>query len=643
MIVELNDGQLIEHEGPALLKDVLLAHDKKLLRQYIGARLGGERVDFLTQVPADARLELISWEDDEAAWFYRHSLSHVLAQAVRRLFPGVKLAIGPAIEDGFYYDFDIERPFTPEDLKKIEKEMKRIVKQNCKFEREEVGRQEALERLGDEPYKLEILEDLEDDQTLTFYRDGDFVDLCRGPHMLGTGQGRFFKLLNVAGAYWRGDENNKMLQRIYGTAFASREALDRHLAMLEEAKKRDHRRLGQELELFCFDDEVGPGLPLWLPKGTVLIEELEALAKEAERKAGYDRVRTPHLAKESMFLRTGHLPYYQEAMFPPMEMEGVKYYLKPMNCPHHHKLFGALPRSYRDLPVRYAEYGTCYRYEKSGELFGLMRVRSMQMNDAHIYCTLEQFEEEFLGVCRMYLNYFELFGIDKYVMRFSTHSPDELGRKYVDEPELWKRTEDMVRRTMEKGGIPFREEAGEAAFYGPKIDVEIWSAIGREFSLATNQVDFAQPGRVGLSYTNADNQDETPICIHRAPLGTHERTIGFLIEHYAGAFPVWLAPVQAVVLPIADRHQEFARGIYQQFLDRGVRVELSSDSQTLNYRIRRAQMHKVPYMLIAGDREMEAGQVAMRLRSGENVDARPVEEVVDLIVGKIACKAGDLV
>ncbi|NKB72208.1 MAG: threonine--tRNA ligase [Candidatus Latescibacteria bacterium] len=643
MIVELAEGQQIEHEGSALLKDVLLGHDKKLLRQYIGARMGEERVDFLTQVPADAHLQLISWEDEEAAWFYRHSLSHVLAQAVRRLFPEAKLAIGPAIDDGFYYDFDVETPFTPEDLQKIEKEMKRIVKQNHKFEREEVSREEALERLGDEPYKLEILVDLEEGESLTFYRDGDFVDLCRGPHMLGTGQGRFFKLLSVAGAYWRGDENKKMLQRIYGTAFASREALDGHLAMLEEAKKRDHRRLGQELELFVFDDEVGPGLPLWLPKGAVLIEELEGLAKEAERKAGYDRVRTPHLSKESMYLKSGHLPYYQESMFPPMEMEGVKYFLKPMNCPHHHKLFGALPRSYRDLPVRYAEYGTCYRYEKSGELFGLMRVRSMQMNDAHIYCTLEQFEEEFLAVCRMYLDYFELFGIEKYSMRFSTHDPAELGKKYVDQPELWARTEDMVRRAMENGGIPFVEVAGEAAFYGPKIDVEVWSAIGREFSLATNQVDFAVPGQVGLSYTNANNEDETPICIHRAPLGTHERTVGFLIEHYAGAFPAWLAPVQAVVLPIADRHQEYAGGVYQQLFDRGVRVELSSDSQTLNRRIRQAQLHKVPYMLIVGDREMEDGKVAMRLRSGENLDARPVGEVVEQITGKIAAKADDLV
>ena len=638
MKIKLADGQALEHQGEGKLKDILLEKDKSLLRQYIGAQLQGERIDFHTELPHDVEVELIPWESEEAAWIYRHSLSHVLAQAVRRLFPAAKLAIGPAIEDGFYYDFEVETPFTEEDLKKIEKEMKRVVKQNHKFERLEVSRAEALPMIGEEPYKLEILADLGDDETLSFYRDGDFIDLCRGPHMLGTGQGRFFKLLNVAGAYWRGDENNKMLQRIYGTAFASREALDRHLHMLEEAKKRDHRRLGQELELFIFDDEIGPGLPLWQPKGTVLIEELENLAKTTERKAGYKQVRTPHICKDTVYERTGHLPYYAESMYPPMEFEGVKYYLKPMNCPHHHKIYGSVPRSYRDLPLRLSEYGTCYRYEKSGELFGLMRVRSMQMNDAHIYCTLDQFEEEFLGVCRMYLGYFELFGIEKYLMRFSTHDPEQLGKKYVDEPDLWRKTEDMVRRTLEKGGINYVEVAGEAAFYGPKIDVEVWSAIGREFSLSTNQVDFAVPGRVGLVYTNSEGEEETPLCIHRALLGTHERTIGFLIEHFAGAFPVWLSPLQAVVLPIAERHQDYAAQVQERLLGADVRSELQAEN-TLNYRIRQAQVQKVPYMLVMGDREVESGQVAIRLRSGENLEAQSMEGAVAMIEDRIASRA----
>ena len=634
-------GNLLEHEGGGALKEALLSLDRKLLREYIGARAGGERIDFHTELPEDTEVELIPWDSEEAAWIYRHSVAHVMAQAVLRLFPGVRLAIGPAIADGFYYDFDCEASFTPDDLGRIEKEMKRIVKQNHRFERFTLPPEEAVAFVEEDPYKLEILADLEPGETLSFYRDGDFTDLCRGPHMLSTGQVRHFKLLSLAGAYWRGDENNKMLQRIYGTAFATREALDGHLAMLEEAKKRDHRRLGQDLELFFFDDEVGPGLPLWQPKGTVLIEELERLAKETEREAGYLQVRTPHICKDSMFVRSGHLPYYAESMFPPMELEGVNYYLKPMNCPHHHKVYGSVPRSYRDLPLRLAEYGTCYRYEQSGELFGLMRVRSMQMNDAHIYCTLGQFEEEFLAVCRMYLGYFELFGIDKYVMRFSTHEPQDLGKKYVDEPELWVETEERVRRALANGGINHVEVAGDAAFYGPKIDVEVWSAIGREFSIATNQVDFAVPARYGLVYTSAEGGQETPICIHRAPLGTHERTIGFLIEHYAGAFPPWLAPVQAVVLPIGEGHAAYAAGVGAALAAAGVRAEVEGDN-TLGYRIRAAQTQKVPYMLIAGDREVANGEVSIRLRSGEQLDSMAVAEAVALIGGRIASRAEEL-
>ena len=639
MLIKVPEGQDIEYAGEGALKEILVARDKALLKQFIAARQGDEQVDFHTTLSADAEVELIAWDDPEAAWIYRHSMSHVLAQAVLRLFPDAQLAIGPAIDDGFYYDFDVAAPFTPEDLKNIEKEMKRVVKQNHKFERIDVSREEAGGKIAGAVYKQEILADLEDGQTLSFYQDGEFVDLCRGPHMLGTGQVKHFKLLSVAGAYWRGDESRKMLQRIYGTAFATREALDEHLAMLEEAKKRDHRTVGRQLELFTFDDEVGPGLPLWLPKGAVLIDELEALAKKTETEAGYQRVRTPHICKESMYLRSGHLPYYAESMFPPMEMEGIKYYLKPMNCPHHHKIFAASSRSYRDLPVRLAEYGTCYRYEQSGELFGLMRVRSLQMNDAHIYCSLDQFEEEFLAVCHMYLHYFELFGIENYLMRFSTHAAEGLGKKYVDDPEKWKLTEDMVRGAMEKGGINYEEVADEAAFYGPKIDVEIWSAIGRQFTVATNQVDFAVPGRFGLVYTNAEGVEETPICIHRAPLGTHERFIGFLIEHYAGNFPVWLAPVQAVVLPIAERHADYGAQLQQQLLAAGIRAELDAASETLNKRIRQAQKQKVPYMLIAGDREVEESQVSIRLRSGENLDPQAANDAVAMIAARIADKS----
>ena len=459
MLIKVAQGQAIEYPGEGTLKEILAQENKGLLKQYIAARAGDECVDFHTRLGRQAEVDLIPWDADEAAAIYRHSMSHVLAQAVLRLFPDAQLAIGPAIDDGFYYDFDVAEPFTPEDLQKIEREMKRVVKQNHKFERLDVAPEEAAAMVANAPYKQEILADLEEGQPLSFYQDGEFIDLCRGPHILGTGQIRHFKLLSVAGAYWRGDESRKVLQRIYGTAFATREELDHHLRMLKEAKKRDHRGLGKQLELFTFDDEVGPGLPLWLPKGAVLIDELEDLARQTECAAGYQRVRTPHICKESMYLRSGHLPYYAESMFPPMELEGVKYYLKPMNCPHHHKIFAAASRSYRDLPLRLAEYGTCYRYEQSGELFGLMRVRSLQMNDAHIYCTLDQFEEEFLAVCQMYLRYFELFGLENYLMRLSTHAPAGLGAKYVDDREKWCRTEDLGARRHGAGRDQLRRSA----------------------------------------------------------------------------------------------------------------------------------------------------------------------------------------
>ena len=470
----------------------------------------------------------------------RHSTAHVMAQAVMELYPDAKLAIGPPIENGFYYDFDLGtdsdgKPlaFSPEALEKIEKRMRQIVAGKHEFNYREIGPDEARELFKDQSYKLELIDGLiegnvdeygaviDETPVLSTYRQDTFEDLCRGPHVGDTGEIRpdAFKLLTVAGAYWRGDENNAMLQRIYGTAWHTRDELKQHLQMLEEAKKRDHRKLGRDLEIFIFDEDVGPGLPLWLPNGGIIIEELEGLAKEMEGKRGYDRVRTPHLAKDALFERTGHLSHYAESMYPPMEMEGVRYYMKPMNCPFHHKIFDSKSRSYRDLPLRLGEYGTCYRFEKSGELFGLMRVRSMQMNDAHIYCSEEQFEEEFMGVVDLYLEYFRIFGVEKYVMRLSTHHKTGLGKKYIDNEPMWLKTEEMVRNAMKNGNVPFVEVPDEAAFYGPKIDVQIWSAIGREFSLATNQVDFAVPARCDLSFINRAGESEIPICLHRAPLG----------------------------------------------------------------------------------------------------------------------------
>lgn len=606
-----------------------------------------------------------SYEAVEQDQLYRirHSAAHVMAEAVLELYPDAKIAIGPPIDSGFYYDFDLgegedgkPRSFSPDDLETIEKRMRQIIGGNHAFEYREVSADEARALFPEQPYKLELIDGLEKGEVdedgnelaekpvISIYQQDTFVDLCRGPHVEHTGKipSDSFKLMNVAGAYWRGDERNPMLQRIYGTAWRNRKELKRYLDMLEEAKKRDHRKLGRELEIFVFDEEVGPGLPLWLPNGTVIIEELEKLAHEMESAAGYTHVRTPHLTKEDLFVRSGHLPYYAESMYPPMDLEGVRYYVKPMNCPMHHKIYGSKLRSYRDLPVRLAEYGTCYRYEKSGELFGLMRVRSMQMNDAHIYCSEEQFEQEFMGVIDLYRAYFDLFDIERFVMRLSTHHPKGLGKKYVDNERLWLKTEEMVRRAMDNGGVPYVEAPDEAAFYGPKIDVQIWSAIGREFTLATNQVDFAVPPRFDLSYVNSAGQEETPLCIHRAPLSTHERMIGFLIEHYAGAFPVWLAPEQVRVIPITGEHNAYAGELASRLTAAGVRASADFASDRMNAKIRAAQLMKVPYMLVVGDREVAEGTVSLRRRDGSRQNGLPTDEFLAMIVERIATRSSEL-
>jgi threonyl-tRNA synthetase len=719
----------------------------------------------------------------------RHSAAHVMATAILRIWPEAQFAAGPPVENGFYYDVDLPHRITPDDFPKIEEEMKKEIRANHPFERTVVTREEALElaltgRLGGLEYRPENaskfkvgnLQDIPEGEEISLYRNGDFLDLCAGPHVMRTGNIGAFRLTHVASAYYKGDEKNPQLQRIYGTAFKNKTQLEEYFTMLEEAKKRDHRKLGKELELFCFDDDVGPGLPLWLPRGTVLIEELEKLAKETEFAAGYDRVRTPHLARENMYLTSGHLPYYAESMFPPMvltsenparkerkplieeweklasELAGAtraagapqcflffvpgdalsegfrelmgkendpekklvemrrnfdgfgeplseldkalnhlfesvafqsigweilseenkakvierheylrkcrqklgeldkrlgravdeeswreqnsfiydRYYLKAMNCPHHHKLFGAVPRSYRDLPLRLAEYGTCYRYEQSGELFGLMRVRAMQMNDAHIYCTEEQFASEFEAVNQMYLKYFKIFGIDRYQFRFSTHDPKELGKKYVDQSELWLKTEKMVRDVLVASGAPFVEVANEAAFYGPKIDIQIWSIIGKEFTLATNQVDFAVPQRFGLTYKTRDNTEATPLCIHRAPLGTHERFIGFVIEHYAGNFPLWLAPEQVRILPIGDEEPlvTYAKAIQAELRAEGVRATIDIGSDPIKAKIASAEQMKVHTMLVIGHRDLEANNVSVRIHGKGNVGAKPRAEFI---------------
>jgi len=628
MHVVLPDGKSLELPAGANGADLAAAIGPGLAKAALGVRVDGKLADLQSAVVDGAKVAIVTKRDDDAIRLQRHTLAHILAQAVREYFvaqghdpTSVRMGIGPVIENGFYYDFDLPRPLTPDDLEAIEERMRAIQKADLPLRRYALPRDEALERytrLGD-PFKVELIEDLPTGETITFYEQGGesgFTDLCRGPHVPSTGAvPPHFKLMSVAGAYWRGDEKRPMLQRIYGVAFASKEELDKHLWQLEEAKKRDHRKLGAELDIFVLDDDVGPGLPLWLPRGGVLIDEIERLAKEMEDAAGYQRVRSPHLSKEDLFLKSGHLPYYEESMFPAMELDnGVRYFIKPMNCPFHHKIFAARPRSYRDLPLRLAEYGTCYRYEDSGALIGLMRVRSMQMNDAHIYCTEEQFESEFLKVIDLYLEYFRLFGIEEYEMRLSRHAKAGLGKKYVDNEALWLKTEEMVRQALTAAGVPFVEEEDEAAFYGPKIDVQIKSVIGREFTLATNQVDFSQPDRLGLHYIDAANERKVPLCLHRAPLSTHERLIGFLIEHFAGDFPVWLAPEQVRVVPIADRHVGYADRIVNLLAEAGLRGEVDAGNERMNAKIRTAELYKVPYIVIVGDDEESRGTVSFRSR-----------------------------
>ncbi len=632
------DGAIREYQQGVTAMDIAKSISEGLAKKVIAASVNGQVWDATRPIYHDAALKLFTWNDPEGKSTFWHSTAHLMAEAVESLFPGVKFWVGPPLETGgFYYDMDLGgRHISEEDLAKLEVKMAELAKQNNFYVRKEVPKGEAVKyftQKGDE-YKLDLLEGLKDGE-ITFYTQGNFTDLCRGPHIPSTGLIKAVKLNNIAGAYWKGDEKNKQLTRIYGISFPTQKELDEYIVMLEEAKKRDHRKLGKELGIFTMDEDVGPGLALWMPNGTIIIEELEKLAKETEQAAGYLRVVTPHIAKENLYLTSGHLPYYQDSMYPPMELDGVKYYLKAMNCPHHHKIYAAEPRSYRDLPLRLAEYGTCYRYEQSGELFGLMRVRCLHMNDAHIYCNKEQFADEFKAVNEMYLKYFKIFGIDKYVMRLSLHDPSKLGKKYINEPGLWIETEEMVRRVLKETGTPFVEVPDEGAFYGPKIDVQIWSTIGREFTLATNQVDFAQGRRFKLEFTNKDNQPETPLIIHRAPLGTHERFIGFLLEHYAGKFPVWLAPLQVKILPISDKFLPYAQTLSKSLKNADIRVAVDDRNEKIGKKIRDTETAKVPYMLVVGEKEINENKISVRRQGKGDLGQRNIDEFINEIKKEI--------
>ena len=638
--ITLPDGSVREYDQGSSAMDVAKSISEGLARKVLAAKVNDEVWDASRPISADASLKLLTWDDAEAKATFRHSTAHLMAEAVQSMYPKVKFWVGPAVDAGFYYDMDLgDEVMTEENLAVLEKKMTELAKKNSAYERKEISKADAVKYFTDkgDEYKLDLLTNLQDGG-ITLYTQGDFTDLCRGPHIPNTSFIKAVKLTSVAGAYWKGDEKNKQLTRVYGISFPNQKELDEHMLMLEEAKKRDHRKLGKELSIYTTDDSVGAGLILWMPNGTVIIEELEKLAKETESAGGYKRVVTPHLAKENLYLTSGHLPYYADSMFPPMVMDNEKYYLRAMNCPHHHKIFDAEPKSYRDMPYRIAEYGTCYRYEQSGELFGLMRVRCLHMNDAHIYCSKEQFAAEFRAVNDMYLKYFKIFGVEKYVMRLSLHDPAKLGEKYVNEPELWLETEEMVRNVLIETGTPFVEVKGEGAFYGPKIDVQIWSVIGREFTLATNQVDFAQPRSFKLSFTNKDNTPEIPLVIHRAPLGTHERFIGFLLEHYAGKFPAWLAPLQVKILPISDKFADYGHELLKKLQAAGIRAEMDDRNEKIGKKIRDTELMKVPYMLVFGEKEIAENKVSVRRQGQGDGGTQDVDEFISNLSGEILAR-----
>ena len=611
--------------------------------------------------------------DDELLYKMRHSCAHLMAAAVQQIWPDAKFGVGPPTQNGFYYDIDIPHQLTPEDLPKIETMMRKLRKKKQKYYCREVNIDEAISFMSDQKqdYKVELLELLRDKgttailketgddgvvsdnpsggaSTVTFYQTGDFVDLCRGPHIDHSGQVGVFKLRSIAGAYWRGDSNNNQLQRIYGLCFADEEALKQCEWQLEQAAARDHRKIGNQLDIFAFSSDVGAGLPLWLPNGTVIREELEKYAKYEEYVDGYQRVMTPHITKQDLFYRSQHLPYYKDDMYAPIDIDGELYYLKPMNCPHHHQIYLNTRRSYRDLPFRICEFGQVYRYEASGGLSGLMRVRGFCQNDAHIYCTEDQAKEEFIKVMRLHARYYDLFGIKEYWMRLSLPDLDKLD-KYVDDPESWLKALGIIREAMDESGYPYIEVEGEAAFYGPKVDFMIKSIIGTEYAISTNQLDFLAAKNFDLKYTTADGDTAPVYVIHRAPLGSHERFVAFLIEHYAGNFPVWLSPMQAVIIPIADRHFDYAETIKNKLLTSGIetatggiRIEIDQSAERMQKKIRNAQLRKIPYMLVVGDQEQENQHIALRLRNGDDLGSIPIDDFIDRIAKDIRTRSDAL-
>ncbi|QJD87617.1 threonine--tRNA ligase [Cohnella herbarum] len=642
--VKLPDGAVRSYDAGITIEEIAFSISPGLKKVAVAGKVDGKVVDLNTAISSDVALEILTLDNADGLEVMRHSTAHLLAQALKRVYGAdkVKLGIGPVIEDGFYYDIDMEQSVTPEDLAAIEKEMDKIVKENLPIERREVSREEALrifEEISD-PLKLELIRDLPEGVAITLYDQGEFFDLCRGPHLPSTGRIKSFKLLSVAGAYWRGDSKNKMLQRIYGTAFAKKAELDEHLHFLEEAKKRDHRKLGRELKMFAFNREVGQGLPLWLPYGAKLRQTLERYIVDLEEKLGYSHVYTPVLANVELYKTSGHWEHYQEDMFPKMTLDNEELVLRPMNCPHHMMVYKSDMRSYRDLPVRIAELGTMHRYEMSGALTGLHRVRAMTLNDAHIFCRVDQIKEEFTRVVNLIRQVYEDFGIKDYRFRLSYRDPKDT-EKYWPDDEMWENSQRMLREVVEELGLPFFEAEGEAAFYGPKLDVQIKTALGKEETLSTAQLDVLLPERFQLEYTGDDGKKHRPVVIHRGIISTMERMTAFLLENFAGALPLWLSPVQAKLIPVNPIYEPYVKEVEEKLQRAGVRVESDLRNEKLGYKIREAQLEKIPYMLVIGENESLNGTVSVRRRGEGDLGAQSVDEFVSRITGEIASKRID--
>jgi len=629
------DGSKKEYEAGVTGLDIAKSISNSLAKKALAVKVNGQTRDLKRPITEDSEFQILTFDDPDGKDVFWHSSSHVMAQAVLELFPGTKLAIGPPIDEGFYYDFDSPEPFSEDDLAKIEKRMKEIVKSNFEFSRRECSKEEAVSLFGDkdENYKLELISELEGEQ-ISLYSHDTFVDLCRGPHLPSTGKIKAFKLVSVAGAYWRGSEDNKMLQRIYGVAYPNREMLDDFLKRMEEAKKRDHRKLGKVLNLFSIKEEVGGGLALWHPKGAIVRDLIETYWKKRHRESGYELVFTPHIARLDLWRTSGHTDFYSEDMFSPMMVEDVEYQIKPMNCPFHIEIYKNDLHSYRELPIRWAELGTVYRYERSGVLHGLFRVRSFTQDDAHIFCTPDQVEDEIVGVVKLTLSFLKDFGFENYDIFLSTKPETE----FVGDPERWETAEKALARALDRVGLEYEVDEGAGAFYGPKIDVKIRDALNRSWQCSTIQFDFNLPERFQLTYTDSDNTQKQPYMVHRAIFGSLERFFGVLLEHYAGDFPLWLAPVQARVLPISDDLNDYGQDVVKQLEGAGIRAELDSRSEKIGYKIRECETQKVPAMLIVGKKEAEAGTVSYRRRKEGDLGGKTVDEIISLLKVEIENK-----